>query len=75
MTDEELVRMVDEVSRLIADNERLRALVKAAGACGHCCAHCAFCSAGVADGRYNYDSGVIAHHDNCPAFTPDGAVR
>ena len=63
--------------RALADNKRLRALIKAVeyveqfdGAI------CAWCGEVAIGRRYDSDPhSRPAHRPDCPAFTPDGAVR
>lgn len=61
--NQDLNRLIAEVERLQADNERLRGLVKQAA---YDNLRCPFCGV-LYDKRY--------HESNCPAFSAPGVVR
>lgn len=69
--------------RLLAEVKRLRGLVKDAQARGCNCGMdtelegCPWCFGEPRRDSSGYvsDPGVIAHTDDCPAFTPEGDVR
>lgn len=65
--------LVTRVDTLVADNARLRGLVKGVEQVfdGDCSFICPWCEQGYA----NSCAQKITHATACPAFTPDGVVR
>lgn len=72
----ELVAQVKEVGRLYAENERLRALVKAGERAMGNWATDGFCPwCGATRSTMSEPKWSEPHASDCPAFTPEGVVK